>query len=532
MKDPLNDTTGPGTHWTTANIGEAMPGVLTPLSWSLWGPTTERTNRETFRATGAFTAEDLPYPVPDPPDDRINKIFYGRAAVKVDALAALGDRMPGTSGSQVVAGVLGSVPNDMQFAKTRRRYAHVAASLARQNATISKRLHTAARITTPWWQRRVGEREEWDTPQACVSVFVEASNRFYHNVLLQTLALLCAVQPMYDAVTQLATRAGLADPIGLTSGYSGVPETAVITDIWHCSRDDLPVEAIVARYGHHGPREGELSGVVWREDDTPLRRMVDQYKTRPEAEDPERQAIGADRRELESQVLEGLPRIARPAARAVLARAARIIPLRGVAKDAFLQAFDVARAAARRAGELYAAEGTLDDPGDVFFLTAGELTGRLPEGTRAVIEFRRRCYDEHQHRKLPRSWTGMPVPIEIDTAAKTQQTTGIGVSPGEVEGVARVVTDPAFTDVEPGEILVAATTDPSWASIMFLSSALVVDIGGHLSHAAVVARELGIPCVVNTMTGSETIKTGDRLRVNGSMGVVTVLSADDTDNES
>jgi pyruvate,water dikinase len=525
MKDPLNDTSAPSLHWTTANIGEAMPGVLTPLSWSLWGPTTERTNRETFRATGAFTESELPFPVPDPPDDRMNKVFYGRAAVKVEALASLGDRMPGTSGRQVVAAVLGTVPDDMRFAKTRSRYAHVVTSLAYQNVTINKRLCAAAARTQPWWQKRVREARQWETPEVCAKVFAEASNRFYENVLLQTLALLCAVQPMYDAVTQLAARAGLADPVGLVSGYTGVPETAVITDIWRCSRGELPIGAVVARFGHHGPREGELSGVVWREDDTPLRRMIDQYKTRPDCENPALQAASASRQDLERQVLKGLPRAVRPLAMAVMARAARIIPLRGVAKDAFLQAFDVARAAARRAGELYASDGTLADPADVFFLTADELSARLTADIGEVIEFRRSCFEAHQHRKLPRSWTGTPVPIEMAADVGSREIKGIGVSPGEVEGIARVVSDPAFTDVEPGEILVSATTDPSWASIMFLSRALVVDIGGHLSHAAVVARELGIPCVVNTMNGSEAIKTGDLLRVNGATGVVTILSS-------
>jgi phosphoenolpyruvate synthase/pyruvate phosphate dikinase len=102
---------------------------------------------------------------------------------------------------------------------------------------------------------------------------------------------------------------------------------------------------------------------------------------------------------------------------------------------------------------------------------------------------------------------------------------GEGVSTGVVEGTARVVADPAFTEVEPGEILVAPTTDPSWSSIMFVSSALVVDIGGALSHAAVVARELGIPCVVNTRSGSRTLRTGDRVRVDGGAGTVEVLEA-------
>jgi pyruvate,water dikinase len=527
MIDPLTDTTEPDVHWTTANIGEALPGVLTPLSWALWGPTTERTNREAIRATGAFTEAELPFPVPDPPDDRNIKIFYGRAASKVEALAALGDRMPGTSGAQVVRGVLGDVPEDMTFAKTRRRYPHVLVALARQNLTISRRLRAAARCTEPWWQERVRSASRLETPDSCAALFAEAAERFYENVLLQTIGLLCAVQPMYDGVIRLANRAGLTDPVGLTTGYGGAPEAAVVTEIWRCSRGELTIDEIVRRFGHHGPREGELSGTVWREDDAPLRRMIDQYRARPDDEDPRRQSGGEQRRQLERKLLNGLPRAERPLARAVLARAAQIIPLRGVAKDAFLQAFDVTRAAARRAGQLYAASDQLKDPGDVFFLTTGELRAQLPRGIGEVIEFRRACFEDHQRRRLPRNWTGTPIPIEIDPDTRATEITGIGVSPGEAEGVARVVTDPTFTDVEPGEILVSATTDPSWASIMFLSSALVVDIGGHLSHAAVVARELGIPCVVNTINGSDAIQTGDRLRVNGTTGLVTVLASGD-----
>ncbi len=64
------------------------------------------------------------------------------------------------------------------------------------------------------------------------------------------------------------------------------------------------------------------------------------------------------------------------------------------------------------------------------------------------------------------------------------------------------------------------TTDPSWASIMYISAALVVDIGGPFSHAAMIAREIGIPCVVNTRTGSRTLQTGERVRVDGRTGLV------------
>ena len=158
------------------------------------------------------------------------------------------------------------------------------------------------------------------------------------------------------------------------------------------------------------------------------------------------------------------------------------------------------------------------------------LAPSLPGGIKETIVLRRNRRTEYEKYRLPSHWRGMPTPIPIGegeaTGAESGEAAlipGLGVSPGVAEGVARVVTDPGFADVEPGEILVSPTTDPSWSSIMFISVALVVDIGGFLSHAAIVARELGIPCVVNTIHGSRTIRTGDRLRVDGNAGTVEIL---------
>jgi pyruvate,water dikinase len=107
--------------------------------------------------------------------------------------------------------------------------------------------------------------------------------------------------------------------------------------------------------------------------------------------------------------------------------------------------------------------------------------------------------------------------------APVDRLTGIGVSPGVVEGLARVITRPDFLDVQPGEVLVAPYTDPSWSSVMFISVRWLVDIGGALSHAAVVARELGVPCVVNTQRGTSVITTGDHVRVDGARGIVEII---------
>jgi pyruvate, water dikinase len=101
---------------------------------------------------------------------------------------------------------------------------------------------------------------------------------------------------------------------------------------------------------------------------------------------------------------------------------------------------------------------------------------------------------------------------------------GIPASPGVAEGRARVVADPRqLAQVEDGEILVAASTSPSWTPVFGRVSAVVVDIGGIMSHAAIVAREYGLPTVVGTGSATKTIQTGDRIRVDGHAGVVTVL---------
>jgi pyruvate,water dikinase len=102
--------------------------------------------------------------------------------------------------------------------------------------------------------------------------------------------------------------------------------------------------------------------------------------------------------------------------------------------------------------------------------------------------------------------------------------TGFAGSPGVVEGVARVVLDVRDVGkIEEGEILVAPVTSPSWTPVFGKVAAAVSDIGGIMSHAAIVAREYGMPAVVGTGNATARIRSGDRLRVDGNAGVVTIL---------
>ena len=102
--------------------------------------------------------------------------------------------------------------------------------------------------------------------------------------------------------------------------------------------------------------------------------------------------------------------------------------------------------------------------------------------------------------------------------------TGAAASPGVVEGVARVVVDvEEIARVREGEVLVCPITSPAWAPIFSNVKAVVTDIGGVMSHAAIVCREYGLPAVVGTGRATSEIRTGQRIRVDGSSGVVTVV---------
>ncbi|MDQ1505387.1 MAG: rifampicin phosphotransferase [Actinomycetota bacterium] len=525
--DPLHAASPPGRLWSRANIGEALPGVLTPLTWDLWEVAAEGAARQAFHALGAATRQERL--VPADRDQRFARAFYGRGAVQLDFLCSMGDRIPGTSGAAIAEQIFGSAPESIRGVRTRRRYPIIAARMPYTFFRIPSVLRSVAADTEDWWRRQIAVAPSLDHGVA-VQLFSESTARFRRNVALQATTLFCVVQPIYDVLERLTTSAGVGDMTSLAGGYGSVPETAVVADLWRASRGEIDLSVVVDRNGFHGPREGELLSQVWREDDTPLRRLVTEYALMDETRNPlRREAVLREHRVgLEREILTALPAVRRPLARRILRTASRVIPLRGIAKDSFLQASDTIRASARRIGELLAAEGTIADRDDVFFLCEAEIAGRRPDHIRGLIQRRRERYDHYLTLEIPTRWQGNPVPVAavpvVDGDESTSATiNGVGVSPGVVEGIARVVIDPACCDVEPGEILVTPATDPSWSSIMFISAALVVDIGGALSHAAIVARELAVPCVVNTKAGSRRIRTGDRCRVDGTTGTVTIL---------
>jgi pyruvate,water dikinase len=184
-------------------------------------------------------------------------------------------------------------------------------------------------------------------------------------------------------------------------------------------------------------------------------------------------------------------------------------------------------------GRRFVAEGALDDADDVWMLERAELRDALTDETAHLRELVRTRREELARglAEGPRPYLG-EAPAEADRHAALEKFYGRGgealrgaaASPGSAEGIARVVVDTTdFARVRAGDVLVTTTTTPAWTPLFPSLAALVTETGGILSHAAVVAREYGIPAVVGAEGATRAIADGVRVLVDGSAGEVTLL---------
>lgn len=198
-------------------------------------------------------------------------------------------------------------------------------------------------------------------------------------------------------------------------------------------------------------------------------------------------------------------------------------------------------------GRKLAAAGALDNADDIVFLGYQDmriLVGDLSAfDAKAKVGQARQAQDEALKIR-PRDWVGTVTDSQLnfpywtlwgfpqkyhreveESDGPVDSVKGIAGSPGQVEGVARVISSIAdFDQVTAGDILVCQMTNPAWVVLFTKIAAVVTDTGGVAAHPAVLAREFGIPAVVGTSVATEHIKSGDRIRVDGSAGLVEILA--------
>lgn len=294
---------------------------------------------------------------------------------------------------------------------------------------------------------------------------------------------------------------------------------------------------LLDRYGARGVAEIDTGVPRWREDPTHLLGALANYVEHDRSAPAPDEQFERARREAEAMAAE-LGRRARgrgPARGAVvgfaLARMRALAGLREAPKLHMVRAFARARELLLDVGRALAEAGRLAAPDDVFFLDLAEARAALRgKDLRALAAERREAYAREMGRKrLPRLLLSDGTDPEALAAGGGGEAAGGGgrlsgapASAGRVTARARVVLDPIGAKLEHGEILVASSTDPGWTPLFLTAGGLVMEMGGAMSHGAVVAREYGIPAVVGVAGATDRIQTGQTITVDGGAGTIDV----------
>ncbi len=514
--------------WSRNNFGEARPDVMTPLTWSV---------SKTFYEENTF----LPgYSMAG----NICGRFYANISVMVSMLRAMGKDME--SALADIGGLLGNVPAGLDVPTI---------PLAR--STLLRAIPTIIGLAIK--ENRGGKKVPAflaANPSQCLRLeqrFLEASSGeslvpLWQEELLpyfQDIAWIVGggYKPFEDSLKlkqKLVELVGEADANALLSNLSTEGELMAsmgpVVGISKVMHGEMSREEYLRRYGHRGPREMELSAPRPAEDPTWLEWQIEEFVKSPADVD----ALLTNRRaEFEAawqRFEKRFPRQARKMRRRVEAvgPAAR---MREDVRSEITRIFGTVRAWAVRAGEL---TGLGDG---VFFLYLDELLALLSGDDAATSTIPARQETHSRYEALPPypmiirgnfdpfQWAADPdrrYDIYDALAAAPVSTSntisGFAGAAGRVEGRVRLLDGPDQGDqLQPGEILVAVTTNVGWTPLFPRAAAVITDVGAPLSHAAIVARELGIPAVVGCGSATTRLRTGDRVRVDGGQGVVEIL---------
>jgi pyruvate,water dikinase len=563
--------------YTPAGIGEMLPGVLPPLLWSIDGPLIEEGFRHLFGQLGV---------VPDLDESgAVVGRFRGRAALNLDLLKAAAGAMPGGTAAEMERQYFGEVvspdlaeeeptsggklsrmkeiPASVRALSMRRHLASEAnVIIAAVERIMERRLDPAslndAHLLAYWRRIRVlAERV------VATQVAVAASAAAAYRGLEMFLEPHCGDESAF--LTQQLTAGGI-EACGLRTSLDvcDLVQTGLGDDDVREALDSIEdpermrqllegtesgrafLTAFRARLDHAGSA-AVFGGPTWGEDEAAawnvLRQavLVETETGRPVATTDRADVLDEVIGRLTSQTKWKVTRVMTGQVvdmrirmlRQLVSEAVNFLALRESTKVAVLRLGGEARRATKEIAERLTASGTLADVESAELLSIDELEMAFAgaDVDRSVLHRRRRALDTAQAvGPLPRIFKGRPERVEVVAPGPGESIDGWAASPGLYRGTARVVTNVADARLEPGDILVAPATDPSWTPLFLTAGALIVEEGGPLSHAAIVARELGLPAVLNVAGATGLIIDGEEVTVDGSTGRI-LLHRSETEQE-
>lgn len=556
---------GPISVWGDWNVRETMPEPLSTLSWALWQ-----------RSILPVVAEDL-FGLP-------RGARWFAEAVPVDRVAG---RPYFNMGAMLAIPLIGVLAM-FALRSVDPEAARTTAALRESGVLRARRLPLSrlaflgsmalAGSRTMWRILR------WARPSTALAALAEAGDRIHARTPVADLsdAALYAEFFLLDQpeattlrsgiamltpamlIWQIADRAfaGLPEARArLATGVVGNPTTEISLSIealagqglplserilrersWPELREDLASDAagrawlaaldgLLDRCGHRGPREFDFGAPRWADDPSMILDLIRARLRDPEAE-PLAERLERLRRERE-QILGAAIRAAPIWRRGLLQVLSDAVlawmPLREAPKHHAMRVFQRVRAAALELGRRLHTRDVLQAPDDIFHLELDEVqalvNGRaLPElGTQ--ITARKADLERFRTLRPPHFLRSDGVPVDPQQlAVEPGMLRGAAASPGRVQGPVRVLREPDASALCPGDILVVPYADPGWTPMFSRAGALVMEVGGTLCHAAVVARELGIPAVVGVRGALARLGAGERVEVDGDLGTVRQLS--------
>ncbi|HHU08726.1 MAG TPA: pyruvate, water dikinase [Intrasporangiaceae bacterium] len=555
MDSPL---AGPDHVYTRCNIGEMMPGAFCPLTASVSGFAIDYAMQTIQVVARAQPSYDQPWLQVG--------YFSGHMFLNLTEGTALSSGLVGNSLEQFSTSICGRVVEEL-VPKPPKPF------LRRLTNTI--RLSTHALSAGPAIRRLERQIAEWevptgDDPRQVLAQLEDGVELYCHVTLTHVRSssrAAVAANILESVLMRQAVQDGRSEDDGraeatrLMAGAADVESAMMLEELDSVARaiasDPATAEAFLAadpadaltalrasgsvsgqalrrflaRHGHRGYRELCMRDPSWAEDPEGLGSMM-QVMVRSVADSRHLTSHGSTSQGPTSHgspVIRMLARLARGGARG-----------REETKSKMALMAHSLKLGYRHLGEVLAASGQLPDADLVFFfdraelaqvvsrggVEAGDVDGLVLDGLTHSALKRREALAYQEALEFPDVSVGRPVALVArpPREAAGGEIVGRPASRGTVEGVVRVARSIVDArDVQRGEILVAPVTDVGWTPYFTVIGALVTDIGSSVSHGAVVAREYGLPCVVNTLVATQVLETGDRVRVDGDRGVVTRL---------
>ncbi len=575
-------TTSPTEHvatqvWTNTNVGEALPGVGTPLTWSV----IKRFSRKGFeRAFGT-----LGLTVPD--EYELVGSFSGRVYLNLTEFMSVASAIPFMKPSTLFELAGGGGAELVQEVYERRSSLSFIAKLP---VTVPRVVASQLSMpfVAPMWERYFSAR--------CERFFQTDLSRRNHTELAGVLAdverlfdlngmvmltvssnFLMSTVVARETLRLLGGASALSHERALFSGLnvrSAEPgfallelgrkarrslrirrlisetETAQVLDVLKANSSYEDVSDFLAQldefrtsYGHRAPREAEIATPRWREDTSFVFEVIKGFIESPSL--PSSLELKREQERAQEEAHEALDDIVGPsvggALRWAFSFARDNARRREVMRSLVVDSLDMYREVMLECGRRMVKVGQIDEVDDVFFLHVEEVRAWLADATVAEgfgmsVLARKALHDV---------WRGMPDPpgtfssqgseVIADESYRALEAfddvfemNGLPGSSGRVTGKARVMFDPREEPrLAAGEVLVVPYADVGWTPLFLSASAVVMSLGGPLSHACVVAREYGIPAVVNVKGATEAIQSGDVVTVDGDRGIVRVKRAED-----